>query len=556
MKGGDVAGLKESPALSAMREGRWREALELWRVRSCAEARLSLADYDAYAHTCARLGLWALHEQVVSEGLEAFPEEAVLQARQLYQRAVQCMAYEQWEDARDILDRLGESLPDSAWPLAVNYYKRNARVMKRLSAIDCRQDRLDVLRAEALFKASEVRPLRLAGILAVIECLEWPDELRRGFAHHVGSVLACLIHYDLPIRQIVEVGLTESVTDMAVFWQANEERLGDLPIGYCEFFARLFLMFGYVDLYVRLRERFVAGLAALPERVGEELKFVYKVALANELGDTGCYVQLKTAAQEMGCQGQWARDYLALSSFYHADEVYAGNLSEQDRDFFDYIAGKSVAVVGPVDVGLKSGKEIDGFDVVVRLSYRKGLGYAPEIFGERTNVSYYIRTALTAGPRPVLVEGMAELDYIVVDSISWRECQWLERLPCRKRERPRLWLHLDNPFLVGYPNAIQRALLDILRFTPRRVKVFSADLYTGMSYHSEYLSYSVRNEGYIFPGFTLHDPISNFLFMQRLILRGVEVDDVLAEVLSLSRQEYIERLKITHVKFCRRADGV
>jgi len=98
--------------------------------------------------------------------------------------------------------------------------------------------------------------------------------------------------------------------------------------------------------------------------------------------------------------------------------------------------------------------------------------------------------------------------------------------------------------LMGFASAVPRALLDILRFSPDQVKVFSTNLYTNINYCEGYfIKPYVDGVPNLLPGFSLHDPVSNFIFIQRLARTGrIDVDDVLKEVTAMDVETYVERL--------------
>ncbi|MHB0764610.1 hypothetical protein ACYCFC_09610 [Stutzerimonas sp. NM35] len=551
-----MEGLESQAAILAMQEGRWYEAAQLWNSYMEHEPSPAASDYNACARVYERLACWDLHSALVAQGVKEFPTDKELKFRQQHGYAMNCISHGDWDGAWSILESQRLNRMQWEWPCATNYYWHHVQLSRCLMNTKNREEKLKKIEELSFFKSSDVLPQGIVGIMLAVDCLDWGEDLRVAFDARLSPLIACLSSYDLPVRLIVDETLSIEVANVAAFWHENSEELTGLPAGYYEFFSRLFLAFGYLDLYFKLRSHFVGLLSLFRTEPKRVLAFSYQVSLANELGDAEHYAQLEKRVAKLEARKKGVQHYFDLSAFYYADERYSGFVSEQDKDFSDYIKNRSIAVVGPVDVGLDSGAEIDSFDVVVRFNFRKGLEYAPVVFGERTNISYYLHPVLMKGGID-LIEGMSALDYIVVDGISWRECQWLSMIDCRKRERLGLRGYLKNPMLVGYPCAIQRALLDILRFSPARVKVFSSDLFTSMRYCTEYLRHSTlgRNGGNVFPGLSLHDPVSNFVFMQRLVCVGrIEVDKVMEGIVSLTVSEYIESLRSSHTCFLAKID--
>lgn len=536
-------------AIQAMGEGRWQQAGALWQACLDGDEPLTAAEYNACARSCERLGQWALYRYVITCGLEHFPEDRPLQIRQQHARAVALMHSGSWQEAWELLESLRKEALSFDWPCGFFYWSRQARYEKTLALVEETSKRLQVLNELSLFKSSELLPQRIAGILLWADCQGWPVPLRAEFGRCVQPLIDCLRCYDQPVRFIEDPALPAAVADLAAFWQSNAKVLKALSAGDCEFFARLFLCFGYLDLYLQLRREFISALKRLDSGNKSKVAFAYRLALANELGDSAEFVRLSEIAQEQ----EDTREYARISAIYHVGQPYERAVEDQDRDFAEYIRGKSIAIVGPVDVGLDSGAEIDGFDRVVRFNHRKGLTYEPRCFGSRTDMSYYVKALFDRQEPPSgLLAGMSELEYAVFDRNVADGNIWLGGATCRKRERQPVWNYLENPLLTGYANAVPRALFDLLCFKPARIKVFCSNLYTGMRYCSGYLQLSPlrSNGGNIFPEISLHDPVGNFVLMQRLVRMGrIEVDDVLGEMVSLTEGEYIERFRVAHAEF-------
>lgn len=544
-----------SSAIQVMSAGRWNEARALWQARLENDEPLSATDLNAYARTLECLAQWTSYQETIERGLAFFPDDRMLQIRRCHAQAIACMAEARWHEAWVLFERLRSELPQFEWPCAINYWSRQARYEEKLAALEDKQERLAALSQLSLFKASELMPQRAAGILQIVDCLDWPDSFQGEFRQYLLPLVECLRCHDQPIRLIKDTSLLHVVEALAVFWHKNNALLSELPAGVCEFFARLFLHFGWLDLYLQLRACFVSQLAAWSDERSSEAEFAYRVALANEQADAVRFASLKKLAPNRA----EVQEYLNLSAAYHLKYAHTNPVKDEDRDFADYLEGRSIAIVGPVDVGLDSGAEIDGFDCIVRFNYQRGQGRDPVRFGSRTTISYYANMPALMTPPQELLAGLEELDYAMFLRRAWREYPWLGELKCRVRERPDHWAYLNNPMLVGYPNAVQRMLLDILRFKPSRIKIFCADMYTSMSYCSEYLrhSYPGRAKVDMMPSFVLHDPVSNFLLMQRLLqVQHIEADDVLKEVVSWSVDRYMQHMRTVHPVFRRSDKGV
>ncbi|WP_386795578.1 hypothetical protein [Luteimonas composti] len=209
-----------------------------------------------------------------------------------------------------------------------------------------------------------------------------------------------------------------------------------------------------------------------------------------------------------------------------------------DGEFQRYLHGRSVAIVGPVDSHLDSGPEIDGFDVVVRFNHTSSSRYDTSKHGSRTDVSYYTNPAFRklveskgdglGGTRVAVLQDCAEFP---LDSSS-RECLFRNQ-----------YRRSNSIFFKSHGNAVQRALLDMLRFEVGHVKLFNMNLW--LTPHSE--RYLARRSSLDPHTFIYHDAITNLSFLRRLLENGsVDADDVLRNVLGLSNEAYVSELAARH----------
>ncbi|CAM5217410.1 glycerophosphodiester phosphodiesterase family protein [Alishewanella longhuensis] len=246
------------------------------------------------------------------------------------------------------------------------------------------------------------------------------------------------------------------------------------------------------------------------------------VPLQSNLGTERSRVEQQSALTQF-LRGQ-------ISPFLHAyqhlhDDAYAAT-----------IKGKRIALVGPVDVGLKQGELIDKYDLVIRLNYRKPSHWNTKNAGSRTDISYYANDLILADDTdPQLIAGMQQLKWVVFDTknnlpdnihLAQQRCQ----LPYRE----------CNPAYKGYLNAIQKVILDLLLHQPASISVFNCNLWLTDNTIAGYHVGHQRNQ---VSRFIWHDPASNFLFMQHCFRNGfIQADPVLSSILSNSVLQYITKL--------------
>lgn len=436
--------------------------------------------------------------------------------------------------------------------VAASYREYRADLVRRLQEVSPGQ-RLSELGSWSVYRCAGLHPRCFVGVDMAVAWSGWPECLRKAF-------LACWNPLQVSLEQAA--GPFWRWPDKAC--QVQAERLADvvrtfpeclacLPLPIELFFARLFLLAGQLDLYWRHRASFVerAGLRDREtlERADETLPAMYRMTWANEQADPE---QLVSLIEELGLslavQPEAHREFLHLSHLYRErcrDYELAMNTitTVNEAAFASSIRGRRIAIVGPADVGLESGPEINGFDLVIRPTHRAGNVLPQRQFGSRSDIAYYLEGDLSSSSPVQFLSAMRGLRFVVLADNCRQRFLWLNELGERLRTRFEIGIR-RNPFLVGYPAAIPRILMDVLRFSPAEVKVFNANLYLTTKYAGNYLQDASFS---FYPGFALHDPVSNFNFMQRAWRGGwYEADSVLASILSLSVQEYQDTFSRVH----------
>jgi glycerophosphoryl diester phosphodiesterase len=213
------------------------------------------------------------------------------------------------------------------------------------------------------------------------------------------------------------------------------------------------------------------------------------------------------------------------------------NKSYIDVGFKEFVKNRTVAIVGPVNVGLENGLEVDMFDIVVKLNFR-GVSQTPEIHGSNCHISYYANDVINGdNTDQSILSGMKALSWIVFNG----NCNLPIGFDIAYKSKNVFPINKLNPCFKGVLNAIPKAIVDLLLYEPIRIKVFNANLWLSQSNIEGYHVGFKRNE---VSRFIWHDPLSNFLFMKRLHENKVfEADCVLEEILSMNEEEYISKLQ-------------
>lgn len=212
-----------------------------------------------------------------------------------------------------------------------------------------------------------------------------------------------------------------------------------------------------------------------------------------------------------------------------AREIYKSMMNPKDLLFDDFIRGKSIAVVGPADDGLRQGSEIDSFDLVYRINSVTQLN--PDKFGSKNDILW-----LNAG-------GAKKYGEIIDSSknVSWIVTKLLTPIKGSRQV-------FTNRYMINNaPNSVQFILYDLLLFEPSYVKLFNANCYaTKRQYSDDYEEtrkkiLSVKKPVFKYNQvFVDHDLISNFRLIKIFYKHNyIDVDPVGLRVLQMSEDEYL-----------------
>jgi glycerophosphoryl diester phosphodiesterase len=539
--------LRIEDAALHMAQGNWSKALEVWK-QVHKPRRLSALNYNRYAKTCEMLELWAPHQQIVEEGLAQFPDNKELAFRMAYNSAQRALCAREWQTAANEFARLEK--PPGAWPSTVPYYARQAELELKLATAHSDEEKLACLETAHSIRTPCPEPVCLAGLgnaLEIAERIAPPDPSLRDA---ILKLLHAVKNLEGDVRANRSPELGSVIAELAAC--TNEQSVSSLrlPPSYYRTLCQHLIRRGYLRPYALFRDRHVEALRR--GRLAEDSSphfddFVSQVALANEDGDHDYFSVLQRVFERRFRDVEPARRvFWDMSALYHVKEPLAGRKlwPAEDEEFARYVAGKSIAMVGPVASDEGSGEEIDSYDLVVRFNHRPSLNYAPRTCGRRTDLSWYAAPVFASARGPDLVDGMNSLDFVMVNAWVWNKWALKGSVTTRYRKRFEVFAHNENPFLFGAPNAMQRVALDLLRFEVKRIKLFNANLFLSTDYMAGYEKGPRKN---FFAAFSYHDPVANFACLKRLHEMGaVELDGVLRRVLSLTRKSYVDELVLRY----------
>jgi hypothetical protein len=192
--------------------------------------------------------------------------------------------------------------------------------------------------------------------------------------------------------------------------------------------------------------------------------------------------------------------------------------------FDEYVAGKTIAVVGAAPLPYDQSAEIDGHDIVYRANlHRPG----PE-YGQKTDV--------------VFLNGWMSRKTYDDDASWWRErCEdatfWVFKGP-RGERRDGLYKRAHKVPIVN-PNAVTAMLWDLIHYGPASISVYGTDLYSGGPEAAYYPGYKRRPLAEQASSFLLHKPMEQMRIHRQVVATGKVVgDDRYLKAVAQTDEEY------------------
>ena len=196
-------------------------------------------------------------------------------------------------------------------------------------------------------------------------------------------------------------------------------------------------------------------------------------------------------------------------------------------NFEHYIAGKTVAIVGPAPMVGRQQAHVDSHDIVYRVT----------AYADRTTYTGRCDIAFLNGQagRQILDESY---DYCrpYIDQAEW----WVYKSKNSRTYRPSgNQRHAHLPDTVKNCNAITAMLWDLTYFHPASITVFGADLYAGGPGKAYGKGYDVRDAGGQAQGIIMHRPIEQFRAHQAIYRTGLVVgDDRYLAAVTMTEDQY------------------
>ena len=195
--------------------------------------------------------------------------------------------------------------------------------------------------------------------------------------------------------------------------------------------------------------------------------------------------------------------------------------------FGEFVAGRSIAIVGPAPMAVDQSAEIDGHDLVYRPAQSPIGGH----YGHRIDIAY--------------LNGWYGRKIYDDDQTRWRESiepatWWVYKASgTHVGRRDGLWRRSIRPKLRMNVNAITGILFDLVQHETGPISVYGADLYAGGPGNAYYATYSSREPGPQAQGIILHEPWKQMRVHRAVHATGRVVgDDRYLAAVTMTDDEY------------------
>ncbi len=239
-----------------------------------------------------------------------------------------------------------------------------------------------------------------------------------------------------------------------------------------------------------------------------------------------------------------------FSNFYYS------KFNQLDMDFYEYVQGKTVAVVGSAQTEELSGSDIDSYDLVLRFNY-----YGPacvcndNYVGAKTNInmlSNKLQKFVTDGKITLNLDGVK---YCLVQQIQNSFNLSIDKNSNKNETQQPIIRNINinnnKHFFYKGPTAGTIALFDLLKHNPKRIKLFKTNFHLSEKpYPKNNFTQVCRKEKYeadlskVQLMSAVHDHIGQLNFVRNLWIKGlIDVDDNCASVLKLSNEQYMKSME-------------
>lgn len=243
---------------------------------------------------------------------------------------------------------------------------------------------------------------------------------------------------------------------------------------------------------------------------------------------------------------KWLRQSGAI--YFNKNEFKQRSWNQENKIFAQYLKGKSIAIVGPLEVNDDLNLEIDNHDIVIRFHFdgRNKL-YKKNKKGTKVSITYfngergdYFRKTQSFIP--------LELDWIVYK----KKYDNFDQPPLKKHQNARS-LAYTQPLVPSHGNfnLLPICIADLIFHGAENISIYANDLELSptreKNYYPKIWNYhgkekDLQNE-------SDHDPLTQFDFIKKMFEKKILKGDLkFTDVMRMTRQQFAQKIQNNHQK--------
>lgn len=153
--------------------------------------------------------------------------------------------------------------------------------------------------------------------------------------------------------------------------------------------------------------------------------------------------------------------------------------------FYELVNNKSIAIVGPGNCLIKQGEEIESYDLIVRTNLTNEKNFNKELFGSRTDISYY-NDAYWLDHNKHIIQTDKKIWKIFKTSKIYNQFLKKNNFKTNNHRLMNTTLDIFSNFSSS-SHAIPNIIFDLKLYDPSKIKLFNANQYIdGLNYYDTY----------------------------------------------------------------------
>lgn len=219
---------------------------------------------------------------------------------------------------------------------------------------------------------------------------------------------------------------------------------------------------------------------------------------------------------------------------------YLKKTTSINKKLNEIIFDKSVAIVGPALSNQINGKEIDKYDIVVRINQIDKLNLSSKIKGKKTHIIFLNGTKSEEVIKQKKFEYIQKSKAVIVKTDGY--IKFFKKLNFRNVYKS---TNIDKYMMTGISNMLPYILFQILICNPKKVKIFDNDFLVNPKRVKNYVKHNLQQKSKFLSIIFQHDPLSQFNFVKFLYNASsiVKGDKRFMKVIKLDQKEFLSKLE-------------